>query len=552
MNVRLVLALLVGFSATPFVYADEVNGRRAPLPPDLAAVPGDAVGFIHIRVADIWKSEALKDARETVLRAGAKALEGFDKRFLPAPSSLDRLTVVWMMKDQEIEDEPLIYGVLSFNKPFDRDEFLKSAMPDSVEKKTTNGSYWILAKNQTAVAFIDKQIIVFGPVTSVAKFVDKRSSGPGPLTDVLHAVDPRRQITIGGNLGLIPEKAHQEVPPPLRPLLRAKTGLLSFDLLEGSMIDLNIGYADEKSATAAMSAVDDLTKMGRGFVKKTKEDTLAMVLGDGKIAPLEKLPESALALLALGSLERVDGFLADPPIKQERDKLRVSIAMPSLSYASMAPLAAGLLLPAVQKVREAAARSQSMNNMRQCGLAMHVYHDAMGQLPPAAICDKNGKPLLSWRVAILPYIEQQNLYERFKLDEPWDSEHNKKLIPLMPKIYLSQSAPPATEPGLTHYRCFDGKDVLFDLNRKARLEAVEDGLSNTIAYFETAEPIIWTKPDGLTYDEKKPLPKFAAFSNGGFIAVLGDGSVRLIPGSTPEKTLRALFTARGGETVDVP
>ena len=79
-----------------------------------------------------------------------------------------------------------------------------------------------------------------------------------------------------------------------------------------------------------------------------------------------------------------------------------------------------LLLPAVQAVREAARRNQSTNNMKQLGLSMHIYHDLKKRFPPAAISDKNGKPLLSWRVAILPYLDENELYKQFHLDEPWD------------------------------------------------------------------------------------------------------------------------------------
>ncbi len=78
-----------------------------------------------------------------------------------------------------------------------------------------------------------------------------------------------------------------------------------------------------------------------------------------------------------------------------------------------------------------------MNNLKYIGLAMHNYLDANSHFPPAASVDKAGKPLLSWRVMILPYIDQDQLYKQFHLDEPWDSEHNKKLIDKMPQIYAS-------------------------------------------------------------------------------------------------------------------
>ena len=86
---------------------------------------------------------------------------------------------------------------------------------------------------------------------------------------------------------------------------------------------------------------------------------------------------------------------------------------------------------------DAARRAQSMNNLKQFALAMHNYHDTNGKFPAASSFDKDGKPLLSWRVHVLPYLEQAELYKQFHLDEPWDSEHNKKLIEKMPNVLAS-------------------------------------------------------------------------------------------------------------------
>src|SRR5438309_10601168 len=88
-------------------------------------------------------------------------------------------------------------------------------------------------------------------------------------------------------------------------------------------------------------------------------------------------------------------------------------------------------------VNRSAQRMRSANSLKQILLAFHNFHDASGKFPTAASYSKDGKPLLSWRVQILPFIEQTNLYNEFHVDEPWDSEHNKKLIPRMPKIFGS-------------------------------------------------------------------------------------------------------------------
>src|SRR4249919_3311122 len=128
----------------------------------------------------------------------------------------------------------------------------------------------------------------------------------------------------------------------------------------------------------------------------------------------------------------------DFPMDRQRGRAGFTLIELLVVIAIIAVLIA-LLLPAVQAAREAARRAQCVNNLKQIGLAMHNYHDVKNGLPPSAIVDKQGKPLLSWRVAILPYIEQQPLYDKFKLDEPWDSPNNKDLIQYMPSIYMCPS-----------------------------------------------------------------------------------------------------------------
>jgi hypothetical protein len=115
-----------------------------------------------------------------------------------------------------------------------------------------------------------------------------------------------------------------------------------------------------------------------------------------------------------------------------------------------AGIVVALTLPAVQAARAEARRQLAFFNARRFGLGMLMHESTMRKFPKAAICDKQGKPLLSWRVALLPYIEETGLYQRFHLDEPWDSEHNKKLLALMPATFASPDAA-AVRPGMTRY-----------------------------------------------------------------------------------------------------
>ena len=182
---------------------------------------------------------------------------------------------------------------------------------------------------------------------------------------------------------------------------------------------------------------------------------------------------------------------------------------------------------------------------------MHSYEDVHGNLPPAAVCGQDGKPLLSWHVVILPFISQDGLYRQFKLDEPWDSPHNIQLLSKMPSVYepppwVARKMPPFH----TIIHVFVGKGAAFEgcegLNRK---KDFPDGTSNTIMIIEGGKPVPWTKPEDIVFDPNVPLPKLEAVFKDYFRVGLADGSVRGISLNISEATLRAAITRNGGEVL---
>lgn len=233
---------------------------------------------------------------------------------------------------------------------------------------------------------------------------------------------------------------------------------------------------------------------------------------------------------------------------------------PSGNIGATAPIMAALLLPAVAQARGAAQRTVAVNNLKQIGLAMHNYHDTYRGFPAAYSTNRDGQALLSWRVHILPFIDQTALYEQFHLDEPWDSEHNKKLIPQMPQVYRSPDS--MAEPGKTNYLGIRGEQGVMvapedDEKGKAtpigtRMNQILDGTSNTIMVVEAndAKAVIWTKPDDLEPDEENPLNGLVGLRPNAFIAAFCDGSVRVMGGAIEAASLNGLFTKDGGEVVN--
>lgn len=205
----------------------------------------------------------------------------------------------------------------------------------------------------------------------------------------------------------------------------------------------------------------------------------------------------------------------------------------------------GLLLPAVQAARESARQMQSSNNLKQIMLAMHNFHDANGRFPAQAIAQGDGKPLLSWRVAILPYLGEQALYNQFHLDEPWDSPHNIELLEQMPKFFRNPSNPPSA--GMTTYLVPMGKGVGLS-SEGLKMQEITDGTSNTLAVLDVDPQfgVPWTKPDDLDIRQNEVLDWLRAEgSNAGFF----DASVRLIDLEIDTEVLEALMTRAGGEII---
>jgi hypothetical protein len=204
----------------------------------------------------------------------------------------------------------------------------------------------------------------------------------------------------------------------------------------------------------------------------------------------------------------------------------------------------------IAEALESSRRTKSINNMRQLALALHNYHDSYKALPPPVILSKDGKPLLSWRVAILPYVEAQELYDKFHLNEPWDSEHNKKLIAEMPDVFRSPSAKPIPM-GKTVYLLPRGDGTMFEGAQGVRFSAVKDGISTTIMIVEAKadQAVEWTKPDDINVDLADPFRNILGLRGDVFLAAFGDASVRTLSRHMDKENLKAMFTPAGGERV---
>lgn len=209
------------------------------------------------------------------------------------------------------------------------------------------------------------------------------------------------------------------------------------------------------------------------------------------------------------------------------------------------------------KIQEADSRRITANNLKQIGLATHSHHDTYYQFPVANRRTPSGEPGLSWRVDLLPYMEQQNLYNAAGLGsrglpsdtvKPWNSPEYGILNQTSVRSYLYGDEKTGTQ---TPFRAFDGPETAL-IGRNGRPQtfaSIQDGTSNTILYAESAERVPWPKADEMKFTPSGPLPKLGTRYSGGSMVLMCDGSFRFIRSTMSDSTLRAMITASGGEVV---
>jgi prepilin-type processing-associated H-X9-DG protein len=227
---------------------------------------------------------------------------------------------------------------------------------------------------------------------------------------------------------------------------------------------------------------------------------------------------------------------------------------------SMASTLQGLsmifLLQNVDAMGQTANRMASENNLKQISNALLSYHDETKQLPPAVVRDKDGKPLYSWRVLLLPYIEETPLYKAFRLDEAWDSSRNRPWAAKAPKVYASPYS--GSDPGGTIYQAIVGETAGFRIEMGLKLpDDFPNGTSKTILVAEAVNPVPWSKPEDLAFSPGQPLPAFRRLDKGerdwslfgkksptGFNVLFTDGHVQFFKSDVNEDLLRSMLTRK--------
>src|SRR5262245_36650583 len=271
---------------------------RADAPPELARVPPDAAVIIHARVADLWKSDDLKDIRRIILKAGPEALATLDKRFTPPPSTADR--VVAYVVAPTGDEPPFAVAFFTFSKPFDKEAVLKNTLPKAKAAGGKQAEWYGDEAEDYGVLFVSDRTLAFGNYRGVAKLADTAPARESVAAAFPELADPKKLVAVAANLTVVPPRVIDDLatalPPALRPLLKAKSAVVSLDGAAGGSLHVRIAYPDKETTDAADKAIHDGVAMAKEFLDKARLELKKMLEGDGKPGTVDDLPDALLAV----------------------------------------------------------------------------------------------------------------------------------------------------------------------------------------------------------------------------------------------------------------
>jgi hypothetical protein len=573
-----------------------VGSARAAEPAAAKVITPETKGFLHVRVGDVWTADVAKQLRTFVAQAGPGMIADFENSFYPAPSDIESFTVLLtdtkfrdvLPAGRPIERSPV--WVITSKKPLERGELLKTMAKTGQPRKHGGKDYFFDEAQWSGLLILDANSYAYASEDSIVALIDRMAKGgASPLSAVLAREADRHPVTIGVNVSLLatPDLV-KGVPPEFTPLLKAKTLVAALDLKGKTTASVALEFGTVDEAKDGLKAAQAAVQLGRGLIGQGLtfvEQRARREPGKGP-SGVQQFPETVGFLLAAAGLKQLDALLGAMPVEQKDTTVRAALELDSVLPGGSTALSIAAVAMAIGIAVSDAERSDRSNlnpnnydwtererNLMTVARAIEKYHKDKGHYPPPAILDKDGKPLLSWRVAILPYLDNawinaeapgekqingpKELYNLFKLDEPWDGPNNKKLITKLPSVYRapwSLMTYNQSSIGKTMTMAVVGKGGIFDPTKKTVTETdVRDGLKHTLLLLQIEEAghaVYWTKPADITLTADGKLPVDGPNFNRRFAVVYADASAHTLVNGLDPATFLGIFTRDGTEKLD--
>jgi len=500
----------------------------------LEYVPPEAMLVASIRPAALLSHPAVKELRDIV------AKDEMSQQLFGMPlADISRITAIPLLSARPDARDALGF-VIHTIKPIDEQGILDLVAPDA-EKKTFEGHVYYQDKPRRQLRFVyipDNRTVIFSDQEAAFQhLIHAGRAGAGsadwtkswPTAENVHVAIAGNPVQIKAFMDKATAGAPEGALQTIAPLWNNGT-----DAIVSLVLDKQLQLRGQYSCKTPADAPE---------TEKALKAVLALVIArfenlQQQLTSNTRTPKLTSTFTGL-ALQLMKGITIEQKDQMVRLYAEIDAQTTSQLLADLAT--------EVQNSRHRAQRLLSFNNIKQLGLAMHNYHSVHGHFPPPTLFGPDGKTVHSWRVALLPYLEEQDLYDEYRTDEPWDSPHNKKLVKKMPSIFGHPFA--KTEPGHTSYFVLTGKETAFVGKKGTSIRDILDGTSNTILVVESKPEVPWTRPVDIPYDSKKPLPKLGGYDPEGFCTGFCDGSARFLVHGTLEKTFRAWFTMDGGELI---
>ncbi|MAC55975.1 MAG: hypothetical protein CME31_25835 [Gimesia sp.] len=502
------------------------------------AVPDTTFGVIAVRPAQILAEKSMQPVRELIQQEKQKN-QTFDLFGLD-PAQLESVVLIYLpsVKGEHLTPTFIKYGmVIKSGKLIDRQLAKKKFSKLELKQADFKGKQILTTgaiDGDGLCFFDDKTMIVSDNISAVLQIIEQLQSTAGKSwsqrlqtveqSSVAAAIDMRivRELAIGQQMHTLAER----IPfwPVLSPLWD-NSDVAFFSLKLDRELSAKLIFEQKENSEQVKQALEGVLSLGQNMFAQIQETA-------------RKNPQR----VQKGDLEKmkvIESALQAGRVTQKGDQVTLAT---SLNDNESTRLLASLV-PGIKQAREAARRSTSKNNIKLIMLALHNYHQVHKHFPPAVVLGPDGKTPHSWRVELLPFLDQQTLYDSYKMNEPWDSEHNKKIAETLVPVYHN---PNSENPKNASYFVVVGKDTPFGTKEGVSFAEMTDGTSNIIAIVEADRDTPWTKPEDISFDGKK-LPDFGGYHDGGYHTGYCDGSVHFISSRIDPETLKSLLIFNDGK-----
>ena len=433
-------------------------------------------------------------------------------------------------------------GVIRTKNPIDAAK-IQAAIPNAQEVEDGSLKFIRIPEDPpAAIWFADTTTAVIGTEAAVRQASANSSPPSGVDTALFDGQSVMQALFSPKNADAIFRHPNFQVPPQTPPVVRTMV-----DAIRQHVTAVSIGFDLTKDIgfTVAARCRDAAGAQAMAAAYKATNDE-----NKAQAAALAQSPQAQM----MGPMLEVSRKMAES-MKIETVDTMVRSTMTATDggeqLMAFVPMMMGqMMAQGVTQARSAARRVQSKNNLKQIALAMHNFHDVYRRFPNAAPQSPTGEKWLSWRVHLLPFLEEAALYERFNLEEPWDSPTNRPLADQMPNVFRSVKAT-SVEPGKTLYQVAVGPGTAFEDAKGHGMREFTDGTSTTILVVEVApeRAVYWTQPEDFPFNPENPLDGLGGVEDGGFQTTFADGSVKFISTALEAETIKAMFTRNGGEPI---